>query len=87
VHYDIYLEDGNTVDSSVHRNLPYQFELGASQVVVGLDFACSKMSVGELAEVTVPHLYAYGEAGCPPSVPPRAVLIVKLELLRVVLQK
>jgi FKBP-type peptidyl-prolyl cis-trans isomerase len=84
VHYDTFLEDGSKIDSSVDRNLPYQFQVGAGQVVKGFDVAVKSMSEGMIAEVTIPHLYAYGEAGCPPSIPPRAVLRVHLTVLRIV---
>jgi FKBP-type peptidyl-prolyl cis-trans isomerase 2 len=74
VHYDTFLEDGSKIDSSVDRNLPYQFEVGAGQVVKGFDVAVKSMSEGMIAEVTIPHIYAYGEAGCPPEYSTRTVL-------------
>jgi FKBP-type peptidyl-prolyl cis-trans isomerase len=56
-------------------------------VIVGLEVAVQRMKVGQVCEVTVPHLYAYGQRGhySHPEIPPRSTLIFRnLELLEVV---
>jgi len=80
ISYEAFLEDGSQIDSTKNRAL--QFKVGHGEVMEGLDVAVQHMSVGQVCEVTIPSLYAYGTTGCPPQVPPRAVLIYKIELLR-----
>jgi FKBP-type peptidyl-prolyl cis-trans isomerase len=91
IHYDAYTEDDlyggseNPVpfDSSRKRRQAFCFRLGENQVIEGLDVAVSKMSLGEEIEATIPFPYAYGVAGYPPVVPPRATLIFRVELLQI----
>jgi len=82
VHCQCSLEDGTEIDD---RRL--EFEVGARHVIQGLEVAVQNMGVGQLAEVTVPHLYGYGVRGHPPQVPARSTLILKLELLQVISKK
>ncbi len=60
----------------------FQFKLGKGSVIEGMDVAVSKMSVGQIVEATIPYPFAYGVAGYPPVVPPRATLIFRIELIR-----
>ncbi|GAX17066.1 FK506-binding protein 4/5 [Fistulifera solaris] len=83
VHFEAFLEDGTKIDSSYDRKLPFQFRVGEGQVVAGWDVALTKMSVGTIAEVTIPPLYAYGAVGFPPRIPPDATLMYRIELLKV----
>ena len=69
-------------DSSRKRGKVFSFRLGEQQVIEGLDVAVSKMSLGEEVEATIPFPYAYGVAGYPPVVPPRATLIFRVELIQ-----
>ena len=80
VHYEAYLENGKKFDSSRDRKQFFLFRLGMGQVIDGWDVAVSKMSIGQLVEVTIPPMYAYGEQGYPPVVPPRSTLIFQIEL-------
>ena len=45
--------------------------------------AVQNIPLGSLVEVTIPSLYAYGNQGHQPMVPPHATLIVQLELLEI----
>mmetsp|Transcript_38865 Transcript_38865/g.116846 ORF Transcript_38865/g.116846 Transcript_38865/m.116846 type:complete len:125 (+) Transcript_38865:365-739(+) len=81
VHYDAFLESGRKFDSSRERNQAFLFRLGMGQVIEGWDIAVARMSRGQVAEVTIPPCYAYGEAGYPPVVPPQATLIFQIELI------
>jgi FKBP-type peptidyl-prolyl cis-trans isomerase len=83
VHFEGRLEDGTLFASTRERKQIFQFTLGKKHIIEGLEVAAAKMSVGQLAEVTIPSLYAYGSVGCPPKIPPRATLIFTLELLQV----
>lgn len=89
IHYEAYTEEDlynsenpTPFDSSWKRGQEFHFRLGENQVIEGLDLAVSKMSLGEKVEATIPFPYAYGVAGYPPVVPPRATLIFRVELIQ-----
>mmetsp|Transcript_24308 Transcript_24308/g.34815 ORF Transcript_24308/g.34815 Transcript_24308/m.34815 type:complete len:157 (+) Transcript_24308:95-565(+) len=89
IHYEAYTEEDmynsenpTPFDSSWKRGQVFHFRLGENQVIEGLDVAVSKMSLGEKVEATIPFPYAYGVAGYPPVVPPRANLIFRVELIQ-----
>jgi FK506-binding protein 1 len=64
------------------RRLPFEFVLGAGAVVRGLDKGVASMSFGERAKFTVSAQYGYGDRGYPPVIPPRAVLVFDVNLIR-----
>lgn len=94
IHYEIYLfktnEDGSLIttevedmplDSSIKRNLPFQFVVGNGDVVEGLDIAVKQMTLGQLVEVSIPHIYAFGDDGFMPQILPKTPLLLHVELL------
>lgn len=83
VHYTGWLTDGSKFDSSVDRNEPFAFVLGAGQVIQGWDEGVAQMRVGDKARLTIPPEKAYGQAGYPGAIPPNATLIFEVELLEV----
>ena len=83
VHYTGWLEDGTKFDSSVDRDEPFSFVLGASQVIQGWDQGVATLRVGDKARLTIPPELAYGEAGYPGAIPPNATLVFEVELLSV----
>ncbi|MCT8997208.1 FKBP-type peptidyl-prolyl cis-trans isomerase [Chelativorans intermedius] len=59
IHYTGKLTDGTQFDSSEGRE-PLQFQVGAGQIIPGLEKCIEGMQVGEKSTVTVPSEEAYG---------------------------
>ncbi len=83
VHYTGWLTDGTKFDSSVDRDDPFAFVLGAGQVIRGWDEGVAALKVGDKARLTIPPEMAYGADGYPGAIPPNATLIFEVELLAV----
>jgi FKBP-type peptidyl-prolyl cis-trans isomerase len=83
VHYTGWLPDGTKFDSSVDRDEPFSFVLGAGQVISGWDQGVAGMRVGDKAKLTIPPELAYGDDGYPGAIPPKATLIFEVELLSI----
>ena len=59
IHYTGTLADGSCFDSSAGRD-PLTFQMGAGQIIAGLEAALEGMGVGETKTVTIPADLAYG---------------------------
>lgn len=53
-------------DSSIAKNRPFKFTLGAGQVIKGWDIGVAKLSLGEKAVLSVPSALGYGSSGVGP---------------------
>lgn len=83
VHYVGTLTDGTKFDSSVDRGTPFEYTVGAGEVIPGWDAVVSKMHVGDKVKVLIPSGMAYGERGNY-AIPPYSPLVFEIELLDVV---
>ena len=70
VHYTGWLTDGRKFDSSLDRNQPFSFVLGAGQVIQGWDLGVAQMKVGDKVKLTIPPELGYGAEGYPGAIPP-----------------
>lgn len=80
VNYFGVLADGTPFDNSFSRGQTFAFPLGAGRVIRGWDEGIALLNVGSKATLFVPYELGYGEAGSPPTIPPKAELIFYVEL-------
>jgi len=84
VDYTGWLTNGKKFDSSVGTGRPFQFMLGAGQVIKGWDEGVAGMKVGGKRQLRIPPELAYGASGVPRAgIGPNSILIFDVELLGV----
>lgn len=87
VHYSGWLDEkgekGKKFDSSLGSGKPFEFALGAGQVIAGWDQGVAGMKIGGKRTLYIPSALAYGPRGYPPVIPGNASLIFDVELLGV----
>jgi len=83
VDYTGWLTNGKKFDSSVGTGRPFQFMLGAGQVIKGWDEGVAGMKVGGKRQLRIPPDLAYGAKGYPPVIPANSTLVFDVQLLDV----
>ena len=90
VHYTGWLYDagkpdkrGTKFDSSKDSGQPFDFTLGAREVIPGWDEGVAGMKVGGKRILTIPPDMGYGARGAGGVIPPNATLVFEVELLEV----
>jgi len=83
VNYTGTLTDGTKFDSSLNPGrTPFDFNLGAGEVIQGWDQGVVGMKVGGKRKLTIPPSLGYGSQDMG-SIPPNSTLIFEVELLKV----
>src|SRR5215472_7260171 len=82
VNYTGWLTSGKQFDTSVGKR-PFQFKLGAGQVIQGWDDGVAGMKVGGKRQLRIPPNLGYGSQGVSGAIPRNATLIFDVELLAV----
>jgi peptidylprolyl isomerase len=84
VHYvGVAFSNGEEFDASWNRGEPFEFKLGAGQVIPGWDAGVEGMKVGGRRKLTIPSAMAYGARGAGGAIGPNEPLVFVVDLLSV----
>lgn len=84
VNYTGMLTDGTIFDSSKNPGRePFEFTIGAHQVIAGWDEGIALFNVGGEGTLYIPSALGYGARGAGGAIPPNAILIFDIEVLGV----
>ena len=84
VHYvGVAFSSGDEFDASWNRGQPFEFKLGAGQVIPGWDAGVEGMRVGGRRMLTIPSAMAYGARGAGGAIKPHEPLVFVVDLLSV----
>jgi peptidylprolyl isomerase len=82
VHYvGVAHSSGAEFDASYNRGEPFEFGLGAGQVIAGWDRGVAGMRVGGRRKLVIPPDLGYGQRGAGGAIKPGETLIFVVDLL------
>lgn len=84
VHYIGSLLSGKKFDSSLDRNQPFSFTVGAGRVIQGWEKGILGMKVGGKRKLFIPPQLGYGAQGVPGTIPSNSVLVFEIELVKII---
>ncbi|XP_056414624.1 inactive peptidyl-prolyl cis-trans isomerase FKBP6 isoform X2 [Hyla sarda] len=77
-----YLEHSDRpFETNCFRRVPRLMKLGEDITLLGMELSVLTMQRGELSRFLYSPEYAYGTMGCPPLIPPAAIVLFEIELL------
>lgn len=82
-YYGVLKSDATPFDNSFERGNPISFPLGQGRVIKGWDIGIAALNEGTKATLVIPWQLAYGQAGSPPKIGPKADLVFYVELAKV----
>ena len=80
VHYVLALQDGTVIQNSKDFGTPFQFVLGAGEVIPGFEQGVVGMKVGGVRTITIPPELGYGANQAGP-IPPNSILVFTIEIV------
>jgi peptidylprolyl isomerase len=75
--------NGKQFDASWDRGEPFEFTLGAGEVIPGWDQGVPGMKEGGRRRLEIPPDLAYGEQGAPPDIGPNEALVFVIDLVQI----
>ncbi len=79
----VLFDTGEEFDSNFGNGAPFEFQLGAGNVIPGWDQGLEGMKVGGRRQLTIPSDLAYGPEGRPPAIPGDSALVFVVDLLTI----
>jgi serine/threonine protein kinase/FKBP-type peptidyl-prolyl cis-trans isomerase len=83
VHYTGKFLDGTKFDSSYDRNEPFEFKLGAGQVIKGWEEGFWLRQAGSKAILIIPYGLGYGDSGASSLIPAYSTLVFEVEIVSI----
>lgn len=80
VHYILSISDGTVLQNSKDFGAPFQFTLGAGEVIPGWEQGFAGIKVGGVRTIVIPPELAYGANQAGP-IPPNSTLIFTIEVV------
>ncbi len=74
--------NGKVFDSNASSGQPFEFTLGAHQVIAGWDEIFSILRVGEKAKIVLPSALGYGAQGAGADIGPYSPLVFEVEFVK-----
>lgn len=82
MHYSGFLEySDQPFETTTNVKYPQIMKLGKDVTLAGLELGLLTMQKGEFSRFLLQPQYAYGDIGCPPFIPPHAVVLYEVHVL------